>query len=341
MASALKSVLAAGLIIGGAAGASPARAIVINDPAAGDLLPNGAGFSSVVSLTSSGGSQWCTGTMISTTAILTAQHCLAGIAGGNVQLTTGSGAVLESKAISGAFTLQGDSNAADYLDGTDIAVVTIASAFATPVTAMRMLSSTSIVGRTATLVGYGRSGVGSTGPTVNDAKRRGAQNVIDHYGEALDMIPTGNCALPNPGVVTPYQTANIFSVDFDNPAGTSNSLCGSNVGSDPTMLTEEGSTAAGDSGGPLLIYDATLDEYLIAGVLSGGSSAGSMYGDLSWWTAIGPIEVGTNRSSPHSFLDGFGDFATAVAEVGEPEMIALFALGLFGLAAHRRRAFNR
>jgi secreted trypsin-like serine protease len=333
----LKSILAASLIVGGAVAVSPAGAIVINDPAAGDALPNGAEFSSVVNLVTGGGSQWCTGSMISSTAILTAQHCLAGISGGSVQLTTGSGAVLETMAISGTFTMPGDSNSSNFLDGTDIAVVTIASPFATPLTAMRMLDSMSIVGHSATLVGYGWFGVGSAGPTVNDAKRRGAQNVIDHYGEALDLIPTGNCALPNPAVVTSYQTANVFSADFDNPAGTSNSFCGSNVGSASTMLPEEGTTAPGDSGGPLLVYDATLDEYLIAGVLAGGNSNISIYEVISWWTAIAATDVGADHYNPRLFLDEFGDFVTAIAE---PQMIALFALTLVGMAGCRLRAFD-
>ena len=50
------------------------------------------------------------------------------------------------------------------------------------------------------------------------------------------------------------------------------------------QLQFEATTAPGDSGGPILVQVG--GEWVIAGVLSGGTTSTSVYGDISWWTGI-------------------------------------------------------
>ena len=113
-------------------------------------------------------------------------------------------------------------------------------------------------------VGFGYAGVGSSGAGGGGGTRRAIENVIDGYGAAL-------YAPGNPG-----SSGNIFNTDFDSGSAGHNTLSG--LGSSAVPLPNEGTTAGGDSGGPLIVNGE------IVGVLSGGSTANSVYGDISWWT---------------------------------------------------------
>ena len=53
-------------------------------------------------------------------------------------------------------------------------------------------------------------------------------------------------------------------------------------GSSPTPIEFEATTAPGDSGGPVMVQIGA--EWVVAGVLSGGTTFNSVYGDISWWT---------------------------------------------------------
>jgi hypothetical protein len=119
----------------------------------------------------------------------------------------------------------------------------------------------------------------------------------------------------------------LLKTDFDNPAGNTNTLAGD--GSSPTMLTAEGTTDNGDSGGPLLLWDG--DEWLIAGVLSGGNTPDSIYGDISTWT-------GVHHWRSEIIANG-GEFVAFFVTAAEPELVAMFALSLLGFGVYRRRAF--
>ena len=114
-------------------------------------------------------------------------------------------------------------------------------------------------GLLATMVGYGRQGTGANHPSnvpgAND--KLGAQNMIDW-------------------VTTTVRT------DFDSPTGSHNTY------GSPDAITLEGTTAGGDSGGPVLAHFG--DESLIVGVLNGGWNPygwDSEYGDISEWAYIG------------------------------------------------------
>ncbi|MEZ6093157.1 MAG: PEP-CTERM sorting domain-containing protein [Pirellulaceae bacterium] len=66
-------------------------------------------------------------------------------------------------------------------------------------------------------------------------------------------------------------------------------------------------------------------EWVIAGVLSGGTTATSVYGDISWWTGVAPYRADIEAAG--------GVFFTAVPEPGT----AMVLIVAFGLIGHRRR----
>ena len=333
--SALKSVVAAALIVGGAAFGTPAGAIVINDAAGDGTGPNGsvtlgAPFTGVVNILLSG-SQRCSGTLISTTMVLTAQHCIREAQTGQsmpkdqlvgsasqftVQAKNASGALVDSVTVSAFHETDATSN---LLDGTDIAILELSSAIGSvaPIHLLDAATAT-LIGKTIAMAGFGRHGVGSAGVNINnaDGTRRAAENVVD---------------LVN--------ASNIIETDFDDGTAPHNSL--SSSGSSATPLLKEGSTAAGDSGGPLLLYSADLDEYLIGGVLSTGTTFcnpdhPSGYCDISEWTGI------QNFKGFITELGGLFVDPNAIVAAAEPETLALFALTLAGVAFYRRRrAFTR
>ena len=126
------------------------------------------------------------------------------------------------------------------------------------------------------IAGYGGNGTSASvqaGPLPSgnapiDWRRRAAENMIDFLGSLDDR----NDWLFGPGGVVNPQT--LYQMDFDSPEGEDTYL-----GVAPfydfdlfqgTALPNEGITAGGDSGGPL-IADTYFDTPVVVGVLSGGS----------------------------------------------------------------------
>lgn len=117
--------------------------------------------------------------------------------------------------------------------------------------------------------GYGATGAsGTSGANLGvDSRRRIAENMIDFLGSLDDR----NNWLFCPGSTScPFTTLpqSLYQLDFDNPAG-------QGVGFDFDLfdgpaLPREGTTAGGDSGGPL-IADQAYSKSVVVGVLSGGS----------------------------------------------------------------------
>ena len=277
--------------------------ITINDKAGAAAAISYGGdsqFSAVVAmiLASNGtGDTYCTGVLVSPTTVLCARHCDIRT-NEFVRFGPDSDNPVFSSAIS-AFSYPIGSPFSSLLDGGDFAIVTLAtpvpSSVATP---LRLTDrTTSLVGEEASLIGYGGAGLGSTGGDSSNVLRWGAQNIIDQYGSAAeDNFATGT---------------NIISIDFDDGSAGNNFL-GSSV---PLVL--EGTVAQGDSGGPVLIQEN--GEWLVAGVLSGGTTPGGVYGDVSWWTGVEPFKAeieaaggvfatepllgDVNRDSSVNFLD--------------------------------------
>lgn len=298
----------------GLATLQPAQAVVVNSGfGAAGALAFGSGFSSVVQVTNGG--SVCSGAVISATAILTAQHCTFGAGAGALGVRfdqNGDGVFDQTSGVTSKFELDATNN---LLDGTDMAILTIGGGvlpgWATPFE----LFAGDPFAELVTMVGFGRRGVESVNGSSPLGVRWAAENIVDAVGAA----PFGGSG-----------TANIISTDFDDGTAGANTLSG--LGSSATPLAREGTTAGGDSGGPLLISRG--GNYLIGGVLSGGTRGDSGYGDVSWWTGI---------SMYRTQIESFGGrFYTAPTGHGVPEpgslALALLALVAVGGTAARRSA---
>ncbi|MFK7888305.1 MAG: proprotein convertase P-domain-containing protein [Gammaproteobacteria bacterium] len=203
----------------------------------------------------------CTGTLISENVMLSARHCGIGAGSSWTFGDDSNGGGDFSINVQSSFLPAGGGS---LLDGGDVSIHVLTgpvpAAIATPV---RLLDETfGLEGMVAATLGYGWNGVGSAGHGFNaDGLRWGGENIIDVYGS-----PANNSG------------SNIISTDFDDGSAGANTI----AGSDPEPLALEATTAPGDSGGPVMVQ--MEGEWLIAGVLSGGTTNTSVYGDVSWWT---------------------------------------------------------
>ncbi|GEM_PF-183242 len=136
------------------------------------------------------------------------------------------------------------------------------------------------------LSGYGRNGIGNVGDTgAIDFRRRVAENWLG----ALTSFNTRDTAIF--GSFTVDRPQNLYWLDFDDPRrGTASAtVFDFNLFRD-NALPNEGLTAGGDSGGPLIL-DRTFARQIAIGVLSGGSrffaaSPFSTYGTASFYQPI-------------------------------------------------------
>ena len=324
---------------------SSAQAIVINDTAGAQTSRNlGAPFTAVTELFI--GRSSCTGSLISPFYVLTAQHCLFNDSPSDISVrfrgNDSFNTLIEEVSVTRIF----DDSSNRLLDGTDVAVLELSSRAPSSVTPLRLLTNTgNLEGSRVTAVGFGWNGVGSTGHQFSaDGRRWAAENRIDSIGRAADV-----------GGTTIRGSSNIFSTDFDNGTASSNTMAA--FGSSATPLRNEGTTAPGDSGGPLLVRRNS--EFLIAGVLSGGTSRTSTFGDISWWTASEPYRsfleqvgarfVGGGRSSSRSARAGEGDAEArsltarsddepvSIPEASSPWALLLLGLLGVGMVQTRRR----
>ncbi len=149
--------------------------------------------------------------------------------------------------------------------GWDMALVQLSSPINT-ITPANLFDGPTEVGYIGTMVGYGRTGTGNTGDTLDSGTRRAGQNMIDGHGGGV----VGSLNLTG-------WSDRLFWSDFDSPSSTLESLMGGN-----TPLSLEASIAPGDSGGGTFIeVDGTT---YLAGVHSLGASidgqTNSDYGDV-------------------------------------------------------------
>ncbi|NML11007.1 autotransporter domain-containing protein [Sphingobium sp. AR-3-1] len=143
------------------------------------------------------------------------------------------------------------------------------------------ISETSGTGYHVTITGYGRTGSGTTGSSLGiDFRRKTAENFLGMLGslDDVDSFLFGEAG---------GYTQNLYHTDFDDP--TRENPFDFNLFKDDA-LANEGSTAGGDSGGPLIL-DQAFDEKTILGVLSGGSryffeQPQSSYGGSSFYQPL-------------------------------------------------------
>lgn len=202
----------------------------------------------------------CTGTLIAPNVVLSARHCSIG-AGSLVRFGDNSNNATFSTTVQSSILPDGNGS---LLDGGDVSIhilnATVPANIAEP---MRLIDETDdLEGMVAATIGYGFNGLGSVGHQFSsDGFRWGGENIIDAYGSPANSGGT-----------------NIISTDFDNGTSGTNTI----PSSSSVPLEFEATTAPGDSGGPVLVQFG--GEWVIAGVLSGGTTSTSVFGDISWWT---------------------------------------------------------
>lgn len=143
------------------------------------------------------------------------------------------------------------------------------------------ISETTGTGYHVTVTGYGRSGSGSAGATSGiDFRRKTAENFLGMLGslDDTDAFLFGEAS---------GYTQNLYQADFDDPAR--QDPFDFNLFKDDA-LPNEGITAGGDSGGPLIL-DQAFAEKTVLGVLSGGSryfleQQFSAYGSSSFYQPL-------------------------------------------------------
>jgi subtilase-type serine protease len=141
--------------------------------------------------------------------------------------------------------------------------------------------------------GYGGRGQGANGANLGiDFRRRIAENMISTLSSLNDrnefLFGPGDYGLPQ----------SLYQLDFDSPAGEAAFNLDPAVGPisfdfdlyNGAALPREGTTAGGDSGGPL-IADQAFDRPVVVGVLSGGSrffgpQPFSSYGTTSFYQPL-------------------------------------------------------
>ena len=209
----------------------------------------------------------CTGTLVAENLVISARHCGVG-AGSQVRFGDNGNAPVFTATVQSSQLPDGNGS---LLDGGDVSILTLTSNVPSNIaTPMRFVDATNgLVGSIGALLGYGLNGLGSTGHQgSSDGFRWGGENVIDRYGSPASS-----------------NGSNIFSTDFDNGTGAANTIPTSSA----TPVPLEATTAPGDSGGPLLVQQG--GQWLVAGVLSGGTTSNSVYGDISWWTGTAPYRA--------------------------------------------------
>lgn len=257
------------------------------------------------------------GTLIASNWVLTAAHV------GLANFTIGGNTYTAAQFIPHPqFTLNGGN--INY--GYDIALIRLA----TPVvgiTPATIYTGSNELGTTATLSGFGATGVGSSAAPTGGGIYRAGTNVVDAI-YSFDNGPSGQLGAKNALLIT----------DLDAPSGYGTPGQYNTTGSaTPTSL--EYHLASGDSGGGMFLQEN--GKWYLAGVNSGvdsqrgwdGTNNPSLNNQLFGYGAISAM---TRVSSYQSFIGQF----TAVPEPSSMLIVAAGAIG-FGAVSRLRRARSR
>ncbi|MHA7812805.1 MAG: GC-type dockerin domain-anchored protein [Phycisphaerales bacterium] len=250
------------------------RIVINNTIGAQGSRDYAAPFDAVISV-----SVGCTGTLIAPNVVLSARHCGIG-AGSLIRFGDNSGSPDFTATVQSSILPDGNGS---LLDGGDVSIHILTSSVPANIAEpMRLIDETDdLESMLAVTLGYGYNGLGSSGHGFSsDGRRWGGENIIDRYGSPASS-----------------SGSNIISTDFDNGTSGANTI----PSSSSTPLEFEATTAPGDSGGPVLVQFG--GEWVIAGVLSGGTTNTSVYGDISWWTGTA-IYRDAIESAGGSFVTG-------------------------------------
>ena len=211
-------------------------------------LGNDAAFAAGGTFVNSWGYTGC-GILIAPDWVLTAAHLFAAASSGTFTL---DGTAYTSTQLITDPSWDGNSSG-----GSDLGLVHLSSSL-TPIPPPLLYTGSTLLGQTATFVGYGFTGTGLTGWKTLDGQKRGFQDVVD-----VNNSNFGN-------------TTSVFGATFDSPAN--------------NALPLEGCVAPGDSGGGVFVSDGS--QYYLAGVISFVAStsgnANSTYGNISGFDSILP-----------------------------------------------------
>ena len=257
------------------------------------------------------------GVVIATQYVLTAGHVVAGQAPSNVQFVLNTGSVpwvssVESITVYPTFAFPYD----------DLAIIKLTSPVPAGVPIYSMYSGALTTGLTVTLVGYGSSGNGDVGVTVNGAStvKRVGGNVVDSLQTTLD---------------TSGKTSRFFVYDFDGPTG-SGSLGGPTIGN-----AIESVVAVGDSGSPAFVKNgAALQLFGINNFVAPQPGTGTTV-TYEFGTIGGGIVACDPRFATWLYQTTNGTLGVGYEASGDgplPDWAYLsLAVTLFGLAAVRLR----
>lgn len=276
-------------------------------------------------------------TLVAPDWVLTAAHVVEG--GKAINFTVGGQTYSASRWVSHP------KYSGNLLSGYDLALVQLSGPVADVLPA-QIYRKKKERNATGTFVGFGRSGTGLTGDTIDDRVKRAGTNIID-----------GQLKQDRSGLLKVVEklpsTARTFAVDFDSPSNPLESRMGSDVPTDLELLI-----ARGDSGGGVFIDDPNdLSGPLLAGIHSFGEifdeRDDSDYGDVTGHTRVSTYKGWIDKTitqpgfqrklqfiSPTTTLPSSTPVDASArslpAVVPEPAALSLVAVATLLLARRRR-----